>query len=185
VYTPANSTHFSPGAIAQARLVLLGPPGVLYHRIIDSVRSLKDSDLITVDGNADGAGRFNGRPVLAGVRHQFWSRKAQRGFVLAGFPANLAQALVLETWLDERDEALTAAVWLDQTREQALAEAHSQGRDTVDEIETWFRVRSAPANAVAGHFRAGGLLVTVDASAGVDAGVAAFSELFDGQVASR
>ena len=45
---------------------------------------------------------------LAQMRRWFFARKPDAGFVLTDFPATLLQALVLDEWLEARDEALSA-----------------------------------------------------------------------------
>ncbi|MBE2214924.1 MAG: nucleoside monophosphate kinase [Opitutaceae bacterium] len=57
------------------------------------------------------------------LRRWFWSRKSTRGFALSGFPENRAQAVVLDEWLESRDEALTGCIWFELSRDDALAEA--------------------------------------------------------------
>ncbi len=44
---------------------------------------------------------------LALMRRWFFARKPDAGFLLTEFPATLLQALVLDEWLEARDEALT------------------------------------------------------------------------------
>jgi adenylate kinase len=44
------------------------------------------------------------------MRRWFWSRKPDAGFVLADFPATMLQALVLDEWLEARNEQLDAVV---------------------------------------------------------------------------
>ena len=48
--------------------------------------------------------------VVAIVRKWFWSRRAGRGFLLQGFPANPAQAMVFDEWLEARGETLDCVV---------------------------------------------------------------------------
>lgn len=48
--------------------------------------------------------------TLARLRHWFFARKPDAGFVLTDFPATLLQAKVFDEWLDSRDEALSAVV---------------------------------------------------------------------------
>ncbi|MDP3068859.1 MAG: hypothetical protein Q8N18_01150 [Opitutaceae bacterium] len=43
---------------------------------------------------------------LALMRRWFFARKPDAGFLLTGFPATLLQAMVLDEWLDARDETL-------------------------------------------------------------------------------
>jgi adenylate kinase len=42
------------------------------------------------------------------MRRWFWARKPDAGFLLQGFPATLLQAMILDEWLEARDEALHA-----------------------------------------------------------------------------
>jgi adenylate kinase len=138
---PAHSVTFAPFAIARTKLVLMGPPGALQRRVFDSARSLKETEQVaagdlfrdetvrmTAAGVACEKAAAAGRAVsddvaIAIVRRWFWSRKNTRGFILTGFPATLAQAVVLDEWLDARDETLTACLWFEQSRDAALAEA--------------------------------------------------------------
>lgn len=48
--------------------------------------------------------------LLAVLRKWFWARKPDAGFLLAGFPATLLQAKVLDEWLEARGESLTAVL---------------------------------------------------------------------------
>ena len=54
-----------------------------------------------------------GDPVAA-MRRWFWSRKPDAGFLLQGFPATLLQAMILDEWLEARDEALDAVILGDE-----------------------------------------------------------------------
>jgi len=47
---------------------------------------------------------------LALMRRWFFARKPDAGFLLTDFPATLLQALVLDEWLEARDEALSAVI---------------------------------------------------------------------------
>ena len=47
---------------------------------------------------------------LALMRRWFFTRKPDAGFVLTDFPATLLQALVLDEWLEARDETLSGVV---------------------------------------------------------------------------
>ncbi len=57
--------------------------------------------------------------LLVALRHWFWSRKPDAGFLLTDFPATLLQAQVLDEWLDARSEALDA-VFAGATAPQTL-----------------------------------------------------------------
>lgn len=142
-----NSVDLSPLAAAQLKIILLGPPGALSRRVIDPVRSLQKCDDVSADdlidreiagntplGQAAARDRTAGRPVsdttmLAILRRWFWSRPSDRGFVLAGFPRTVAQAVVFDQWLDERDESLTACLRLDESGTSTAL--HPVGEDGV------------------------------------------------------
>lgn len=74
-----------------------------------------------------------GQPVsdetlLAIVRKWFWSRRAGRGFILQGFPANPAQAMVFDEWLEARGETLdcVAVIGSGQPATEATAAHYEQ-----------------------------------------------------------
>ena len=48
------------------------------------------------------------------MRRWFWSRKPDAGFLLQEFPATLLQAMILDEWLEARDEALDAVILGDE-----------------------------------------------------------------------
>jgi adenylate kinase len=48
--------------------------------------------------------------LLALMRRWFFARKPDAGFVLTHFPATLLQAMMLDEWLDVRNEALTTVL---------------------------------------------------------------------------
>ena len=75
--------------------------------------------------------------IVALVRRWFMARKPDAGFALAGFPATLLQARILDEWLDSRDESLDAVL--------PLTPASARG-------------------ALADYYRLHGLLVEDDAS---------------------
>lgn len=53
--------------------------------------------------------------ILAVLRRWFFSRRADSGFRLAGFPRTRLQALVFEEWLESRAEELDACLWVPNT----------------------------------------------------------------------
>ena len=138
---PVNSVTFSPLAALHAKLILVGPPGALHRRVLDSICSLKETEHVSAEDlfrdeieRGTPLGQHCARAVNAGravpdetanavVRRWFWSRKSTRGFALSGFPENRAQAGVLDEWLENRDEALTGCIWFELSRDNALAEA--------------------------------------------------------------
>jgi len=112
------------------------------------------------------------------------------GYVLDGFPRNVAQALELTTYAAELGGIPDAAVWFDvedaellrRTRSRALAE----GR--VDDVDAVARHRidvyAAATAPLIDHYRAQHLLIRIDAAKPVDevtAAVLAALEPFDTQ----
>jgi adenylate kinase len=181
-----TSVALSPPATTHLRLVLLGAQGALSRRVIDSVCSLHSCENVSADdllsqeiagrtalGSTAARARAAGRSVtdetmLAVMRRWFWSRKNHRGFVLSGFPASVAQALVFDQWLDERDDSLTACLWLDET-----------GTSTA--------VNPVGETCVAAYYRDRGLLFhyTPDDTTSFDAASAGILHLVRGLVADR
>lgn len=138
---PVNSVTFSPLAALHAKLILVGPPGALHRRVLDSICSLKETEHVSAEtlfreeiergtplgqqcARAIAARRAVPEEVASAVlRRWFWSRKSTRGFALSGFPENRAQAAIFDEWVDNRDEALTGCIWFEHSRDDALAEA--------------------------------------------------------------
>lgn len=138
---PVNSVTFSPLEARHAKLILVGPQGALHRRVLDSICSLKETEHVSAEdlfrdeiergtplGQQCARAKASRRAVTddvanAVLRRWFWSRKSTRGFALSGFPENRAQAVVLDEWLESRDEALTGCIWFELSRDDALAEA--------------------------------------------------------------
>ena len=57
-----------------------------------------------------GSAAANEATTLALLRRWFFARKPDAGFILTDFPATLLQALVLDEWLDARDETLSGVL---------------------------------------------------------------------------
>lgn len=47
---------------------------------------------------------------MSGMRKWFWARKPDAGFLLLDYPATLLQALVLDEWVEARNECIDAVV---------------------------------------------------------------------------
>ena len=95
--------------------------------------------------------------TVAVARKWFWSRKNGCGFVLEGFPRNLAQALVLDEWLEARGETLDQVVHLVGTgvsdRETELVAEYFERQSILvriapDDLDQLVRVSDAPEVAV-------------------------------------
>ncbi len=114
--TPINDLFTRFGPPAKTKFLLLGSPDFHSENLMNWVRSL---NLEHVSPFALKGPEISRRPAsaaaeeahrLALMRRWFFARKPDAGFVLTDFPATLLQALVLDEWLDARDEALSAVV---------------------------------------------------------------------------
>ncbi len=104
------------GPLAKTKFLFLGSYDFLTENTMDWVRSLNLEHVSPAQMKGPEISR---RPTsvateeahrLALMRRWFFARKPDAGFVLTDFPATLLQALVLDEWLDARDEALSAVV---------------------------------------------------------------------------
>ncbi len=102
------------GLAAKAKILLLGSTDLGGEDLMNRARSL---NLEHVSPSRLKGAEISRRPVsaaagevqrLALLRRWFFARKPDAGFVLTEFPATLLQALVLDEWLETRDEPLTA-----------------------------------------------------------------------------
>ena len=79
---------------------------VLFSDLIQNERDRRTpSGLALEKAERDGVSTSD-EVTIAVARKWFWSRKMGDGFVLEGFPGNLAQALVFDEWLEARGETL-------------------------------------------------------------------------------
>ena len=125
------------GDAAKAKVVLLGsmassPPPVRSWNL----EHVSPSRLLGPEISrraADSAAAEQGR-CLALMRHWFFSRKPDAGFVLTDFPATLLQAKVFDEWLETRDEKLSAVVVLPNSLEAIVTHYRTLGliRGAVD-----------------------------------------------------
>jgi len=113
---PINDLFTRFGPPAKTKFLLLGSPDFRSENLMNRVRSL---NLEHVSPARMKGPEISRRPAsaaaeeankLALMRRWFFARKPDAGFVLTDFPATLLQALVLDEWLDARDEALNAVV---------------------------------------------------------------------------
>ena len=114
--TPINDLFPRFGPPAKTKLLLLGSPDFHSEKLMNQVRSLNlehVSPATLMRSEISRRSRSAGSDeatTLALLRRWFFARKPDAGFVLTDFPATLLQALVLDEWLDARDEALSAVV---------------------------------------------------------------------------
>lgn len=104
------------GPAAKAKFLILGSVDSTLEGMMNRARSLH---LEHVSPLALSAGEISRRPVsaaakeealLARMRHWFFARKPDAGFVLTDFPATLLQAKVFDDWLEARHEGLDAVL---------------------------------------------------------------------------
>jgi adenylate kinase len=108
------------------------------------------------------------------IRERLAQDDARKGFILDGFPRNLAQAEALDKMLDEIGRTLDVIFFFDlddETAEQrALGRAHEEGRldDTAESIARRLSVYHEQTEPVVEHYRATGKLVPLHANRTVE-----------------
>lgn len=129
---------FSPLGSSRRKLLHVIPAGCPEGQPQGVLRSLKlehvfPAELIrkeslrpTALGTAARNAIANGGPVpddlmFSLLRRWYWSRKADSGFCIHGFPATRLQARVLDEWLESRDEMIDACVVSDSTADHEVA----------------------------------------------------------------
>jgi adenylate kinase len=112
--------------------------------------------------------------TIALIRERLGEEDAQRGFVLDGFPRNIAQAEALDAMLEEIDRPLSAVLLLelsdDTARERLGRRAVLEGRadDQPDAIERRLRDYHEKTEQVVDHYLATGKLVKMHAERPID-----------------
>ena len=128
--------------------------------------------------------------TIALIRERLTEDDAAAGFVLDGFPRNLAQADALDTMLTEIGRELDAILFFDLdddvARERMRLRAADEGRpdDTPEVIERRLELYHQQTEAVVEHYRATGKLVPLHADRTIGA-VFAEIEASLGQVEAR
>ena len=121
--------------------------------------------------------------VLGMLEDRVSQPDAKGGFILDGYPRNLAQCAALEALLDRLNQPLDVAIKLEVPNEliveRIAGRAAAEGRvdDTPETVRARLRVYAEQTAPVADHFAAIGKLVTVD-------GVGELDEVFDRIVAA-
>jgi adenylate kinase len=112
--------------------------------------------------------------TIALIRERLSEDDAQEGFVLDGFPRNIAQAEALDTMLEEIDRPLSAVLLLelsdDTARERLGKRAVLEGRadDQPDAIERRLHTYHSETEPVVDHYLATGKLVKMHAERPID-----------------
>lgn len=175
------------------RLVLVGPPGAgkgTQAKVVASalaVPHISTGDIFRSNvATGSELGRQAQQFMAAGqlvpdsvtnamVRDRLAQSDAARGFLLDGYPRNLAQVAVLDEILAESGAALDAVVELVVDRaaitSRLLERARIEGRadDTEDVIRHRFDVYDVETAPIVDHYREVGLLRLVDGLGPVDA----------------
>ena len=121
------------GPAAKAKFLLLGLPDFQSEKLMNQARSL---NLEHVSPSHLKGPEISRRPVnaaaeeatrLALMRRWFFARKPDAGFVLTDFPATLLQALVLDEWLDARDETLSGVLAGPSSNESVVSHYRTLG----------------------------------------------------------
>jgi adenylate kinase len=108
------------------------------------------------------------------IRERLGHPDARRGFVLDGFPRNLAQAQALDRMLEGIGRDLDAVLYFDLPDEVAierlLGRARAEGRtdDAPDVIERWLAIYHEQTEPLAEYYRARDRLVPLHADRTVD-----------------
>jgi adenylate kinase len=112
--------------------------------------------------------------TIALIRERLGEDDAQSGFVLDGFPRNIAQAEALDAMLEEIERPLSAVLLLelsdDTARERLGKRAAIEGRadDQPDAIERRLRDYHEKTEQVVEHYLATGKLVKMHAERPID-----------------
>jgi adenylate kinase len=113
--------------------------------------------------------------TVALIRGRLGMPDAERGFVLDGFPRNLAQAEELDALLTELGKRLDAVLFFDlddeTARKRALGRSHVDGRhdDTREVIERRLALYHEQTEPLVEYYRARDLLVPLHAERSIDA----------------
>jgi adenylate kinase len=124
------------------------------------------------------------------IRERLAEEDAADGFVLDGFPRNLAQADALDEMLSEIDRGLDAILFFDLDDETATARmrgrAEAEGRDddTPDAIRRRLEIYHEQTEPVVEHYRTSGKLVPLHAGRPVEDVYREIQDSLD-QVAAR
>ncbi len=108
------------------------------------------------------------------IRERLAERDAERGFVLDGFPRNLAQAEALDAMLSESGRVLDAVLFFDLSDEVALerllGRARAEGRedDTPETIARRLEIYHGQTEPVVERYRVTGKLVPLHADRPID-----------------
>jgi len=108
------------------------------------------------------------------VRDRLAQADAGNGFLLDGFPRNIAQVASLDDFLEGRDESLDAVIELDVPRDESIARlsqrAAEQGRtdDTEEVIANRLAIYERETAPILDVYRTRGIVDRIDGVGGLD-----------------
>ena len=108
------------------------------------------------------------------VRERLSHADAQAGFLLDGYPRNMAQVMHLEEFLEGREEELDAVIELSVPRDESIARisrrAIEQGRtdDTEEVIANRLAIYERETAPILGVYGARGIVVQIDGVGSLD-----------------
>lgn len=123
----------------------------------------------------DAGGLVANELVYGIVEERLAQPDAQKGFILDGFPRNLAQADVLEGMLSKAGTAISAALHLHVEDEEIITRLHSralkEGRadDTEEVIRDRIKVYNAETKPLLDYYAKQGKLVTLEGKGELEA----------------
>lgn len=97
---------------ARVKIVVLGSMDKLSESILEPLRSLHIEHVSPASMMRPEicrrklSGRKAEEAVFGALRHWYWTRKPDAGYLLKDFPATMLQALVFDEWLEARSDAL-------------------------------------------------------------------------------
>ncbi|QOW22581.1 adenylate kinase [Novilysobacter avium] len=174
------------------RLVLLGPPGsgkgTQAVRLKEhlQVPHISTGDLLRAEVAAESKLGIEAREVMARgelvsdeillgmLENRFSQEDTKGGFILDGYPRNLAQADALTALLERIGQPMDAAVQLDVPSELLVeriagrAKAEGRADDTPESVRTRLKVYSDQTEPVVDFFRQRGKLSVVDGVGSLD-----------------
>ncbi|MBW9121947.1 adenylate kinase [Microbacterium trichothecenolyticum] len=108
------------------------------------------------------------------VRERLSQEDAEGGFLLDGYPRNVAQVMHLDEFLEGRDEELDAVILLDVPREESISRiaqrAQEQGRtdDTEEVIANRLAIYERETAPILGVYEARDLVLHIDGVGSLD-----------------
>lgn len=121
------------------------------------------------------AGQLVANELVYGiVEERLAQPDAQKGFILDGFPRNIAQADVLEGMLGKVGTSISSALHLHVDDEEIITRLHSralkEGRadDTEDVIRRRIEIYNADTSPLLNYYQQRGKLVTLEGKGGLE-----------------